>query len=156
MRADNTRHVVDAARRRAERTRRQALEALQRMTAAGMPITFEALAREAHISRSWLYTQSDLRTEIDRLRRRHSHGSTVVPPERQRASDASLLRRLEAATARIRHLEQVNRELRAALELALGAVRTDQIAGCPTRGDTPGRPDTPQERQSPNADHRRS
>lgn len=146
MRADNTRHVVDAARRRAEQTRRRALEALQQMTATGMPITFEAVARQAHVSRSWLYSQGDLRTEIDRLRQRHPHGSSIAPPDRQHASDASLLRRLEAATARIRHLEQANQELRRALEHALGAVRTDRIAGHPTRADTPSRPDTPEER----------
>ena len=64
MPADNTRHLLAASRRRAEDTRRRALAALRRMDTAGDPITFEALAREAGISRSWLYAQNDLRGEI--------------------------------------------------------------------------------------------
>jgi hypothetical protein len=151
MRADNTQHVVDAARQRAEQTRRRALAALQRMTSTGLPITFEAVASEARVSRSWLYSQDDLRAEIDRLRRRHPHGSRVVPPDRQHASDASLLHRLEAATARIRHLEATNQELRQALELALGSARTERIAGSPPPATRPpdgthrddGRPESP-------------
>ncbi len=39
---------------------------------AGLPITFDALAREARVSRSWLYNQPDLRAEVERLRARRS------------------------------------------------------------------------------------
>jgi hypothetical protein len=56
-------------------------------------------------------------------------------PDRQRASDASLLRRLEAATARNQQLEAEDRELREALALALRERRT---ADLPDRSsDTP-------------------
>jgi len=48
-------------------------------------------------------------------------------PDRQRATLASLLRRLEAATARIRDLESENRQLRDALEHALGEQRAAAI-----------------------------
>ena len=68
MRADNSHHIVAAARRRATATRRRAIAALRRMDNAGQPISFDALAREAKVSRSWLYAQPDLRAEIDRLR----------------------------------------------------------------------------------------
>lgn len=34
----------------------------------GTPITFESVARTAAVSSSWLYTQPDLRTELERLR----------------------------------------------------------------------------------------
>ena len=71
MRADNSRHVIAAARRRAEQTRQRAVAALRRMDDAGQPITFDAVAREAGVSRSWLYAQDDLRAEIERLRQRH-------------------------------------------------------------------------------------
>ncbi len=47
MRADNSQHVVTAARRRAEHTRRPALAALRRMDTTGMPATFDAVARES-------------------------------------------------------------------------------------------------------------
>ena len=116
MRTDNSRHVIAAARRRAEQTRQRAVTTLRRMDATGQPITFDAVSRAAGVSRSWLYAQDDLRTEIQQLRQRHP--ATLppqAPPQRQRASDTSLLRRLEAATARIRRLETDNQQLRDAL-----------------------------------------
>ena len=139
MRADNSRHLVAAARQRAERTRQQAIAALRRMDATGSPITFDTLAREAGVSRSWLYAQQDLRGEVERLRARHQpRTSTAVPPQRQRASDTSLLRRLEASTERIRRLEHDNHELRDALAQALGEHRMANILGKSGGGrDTP-------------------
>lgn len=142
MRADNSQHVVAAARHRAERTRQQAVAALRRMDATGSPITFDTVAREAGVSRSWLYAQQDLRAEIERLRGRHQpQPSAAAPPQRQRASDTSLLRRLEAATDRIRRLERDNAQLRDALAHALGEHRAATIVG-----KIPGRRDTPEKR----------
>ena len=140
MRADNTHHVIAAARRRAEQTRERALAALQRMDATGQRITFDSVAREAGISRSWLYAQDDLRTKIGQLRQRHSAApSAPVPPLRQRASDPSLLRRLEAATSRIRRLEADNQQLRDALARALGDRRAAEVPGKTDNRDTPKR-----------------
>ena len=60
----------------------------------------------------------------------------------EKAGIASLLRRLEAATERIKRLEQHNHELRDALAQALGEQRTSHILGRTSNRDTPGR--TPQ------------
>jgi len=138
MRADNSHHIIAAARRRAAATRKRAVSALRRMDKAGLPITFDVLAREARVSRSWLYNQPDLRTEVERLRaREHPVASNRRVPDGQRASDASLLRRLEAATARVRHLEDESQQLRKALALALGDRRTADVRG--NGRDTPNR-----------------
>jgi hypothetical protein len=134
MPADNTHHLLAASRRRSEQTRRRAAAALRHLDATGAPITFPNVARHAGVSRSWLYTQDDLRAEIQRLRR---PTTPTAVPDRQRATDTSLLRRLDAATARLRHLETENRQLRDALAHALGDRRTADILG------TTGRPDTP-------------
>ena len=135
MPADNSQLIVAAARRRAAATRKRAVSALRRMDSSGVGITFETVAREAGVSRSWLYNQPDLRAEIERLRARHRIPATRPVPDRQRASDTSLLRRLEAANVRIRQLEADNRELREALAIALGEQRS---ADLPNRtGDTP-------------------
>jgi len=134
MRADNSRHVIAAARRRAEQTRQRAVTA----DATGQPITFDAVSRAAGVSRSWLYAQPDLRAEIQRLRQRHpATPPWQAPPQRQRASDTSLLRRLEAATARIRHLETDNQQLRDALARALGERRAIEVLGPVNGRDTP-------------------
>ncbi|WP_137875578.1 DUF6262 family protein [Rhodococcus sp. Q] len=129
MRADNSHHITAAARRRSAATRKRAIIALRRMDNAGRPVTFDALAREAKVSRSWLYNQPDLRAEIERLRARRNGTAPGPPPvpDRQRASDASLLRRLESATERVRYLEAENRQLRDALAVTLGERRAAAI-----------------------------
>ena len=135
MRADNSQHLVDAARRRAQATRRRALTALRRMDNSGTPITFDALAREARVSRSWLYSQPDLRAEVERRRDRTRPAPRPTVPDRQRASEPSLLRRLEVATQRIRELEADNKRLRHALAETLGEHRATNARD--PRRDTP-------------------
>ena len=142
MRADNSHHIVAAARRRATTTRRRAIATLRRMDNAGQEISFDAVAREGQVSRSWLYNQPDLRAEIERLRaRRQPAPAGQRLPDRQRASDASLRRRLEVMTDRNRQLEAQNRQLREALAVALGEQRAASIVGRP--GDTPKKKSQP-------------
>jgi hypothetical protein len=125
MRADNSAYLTAAARRRSAATRRRAAAALRRLDDAGRPISFDALAREAHVSRSWLYGQQDLRAEIERLRDQRQPPAQQPIPARQRATEASLRSRLELATQRARQLEADNRQLRDALAEALGQRRRD-------------------------------
>jgi hypothetical protein len=107
---------------------------------AGAPITFDTLAREADVSRSWLYTQPDLRVHIERLRERHRPArSATVVPDRQRASDASLRRRLEAVHAEIRRLREENQRLREQLAWAHGELRAARFRGPPGHEGMPMR-----------------
>lgn len=138
MRSDNSAHLLTAARKRSSQTRRRAEAAITRIADTAAPVTFDSFAREVGVSRSWLYAQPDLRAEIDRLRQRTpARTAPAAPPVNQHASDASLLRRLEAATDRIRRLEQDNRDLKDALERALGQNRATDITGHTGRRDTP-------------------
>ncbi len=141
MRADNSRHLTAAARHRAQQTRAKALRTLRDLEDAGHPVTFEAVALTAGVSRSWLYSQPDIRAKVDELRARDRQAPTsTVTPQRQRATDGSLLRRLEAATERMRQLEHDNRDLRQALAEALGATRQRRVTGDASRRNTPGKP----------------
>ncbi len=135
MRADNSHHLLAAAQRRSQDAHRRATTALRRMDNAGAAITFDAVAREAGVSRSWLYSQPDLRGVIERLRDRQRPASGRGLPDRQRGTDASLLRRLELAAQRVRELEQDNKRLRRALAEALGERRADTPSG--SGHDTP-------------------
>jgi Family of unknown function (DUF6262) len=140
MRADNTPHLRAAARARSARTRDHALAALRRLDTNGAPITLQGLAREAGVSRSWIYNQPDLRAEIQRLRHRDQPSfPALATPARQRASADSLLRRLQAATERIQRLERENQDLHDSLARTLGASRTARILGTAPPRDTPGR-----------------
>lgn len=122
MRADNSRHIIAAAHRRREYTRAKAIQAIRHLDGQGQPVTFHSVAQHAKVSRSWLYAQPDLRAEIDRLRAAHRRAPTSPVPAQQRASDASLLRRLETAQHRTRLAEE-NRQLRQQLAQALGERR---------------------------------
>jgi hypothetical protein len=123
MRADNSHHLKAAARRRALATRERAVRALRRFDAAGEPVTIDTVARTAQVSRSWLYSQPDLRAEIQRRATVSNRAGSVSVPARQRASDASLRQRLQTATERIRQLTAENRQLRQQLAVALGERR---------------------------------
>jgi hypothetical protein len=131
MRADNTHHLAAAARRRALETRERAVRTLRRLDGAGRPVSFDIVAREAGVSRSWLYGQADLRAEIIRLRG-HTLAASTPLPTRQRASDASLRQRLEAANQRLGRLRAENQRLREQLAMALGEVRAAKHPRPPT------------------------
>jgi hypothetical protein len=120
MRPDNSAPIIAAARRRHELTRAKAIRALRELGHAGTPVTFEAVARQAGVSRSWLYAQPDIRAEIQQLRVTSARTPARAVPARQRASEASLLARLETALARNRELASENQRLRRQLAYALG------------------------------------
>jgi hypothetical protein len=129
MQADNSTHLTLAARRRHELTRAKAIRALRELDTTGGPVTFESVARAAQVSRSWLYTQHDIRTEIERLRDLDHRALPSPAPASQRGSDASVSRRLEIALSRNRELTAENQRLRRQLAHALGQLRA---AGLPT------------------------
>jgi len=123
MRPDNTAPIIAAAKHRRELTRAKAIQALRELDRSGTPITFLAVAHAAGVSRSWLYAQPDIRAQIERLRHTRTDPSPPVPA-RQRATDASLLARLEATLERNRTLTEENQRLRRQLEHALGEGRS--------------------------------
>lgn len=128
-----------AASRRHELARSKALKAVAEHERDRVTVTVASLAREAGVSRAWLYTQPDLATRITALR----HLASPHPPDSTgpatdgHASRASLRARLEAATRNNRDLRDDNQRLRRELAAALDRERRHT---CPTR--TPGRAHT--------------
>ena len=123
MRADNSIHLTAAARQRHEYTRAKALAAMQELHRAGAVLTFESVARHGGVSRSWIYTQTDIKDEIRRLRDLSRHQPTAPIPAQQRASDDSRRQRLELANRRNHELADENQRLRRQLAHALGQLR---------------------------------
>jgi hypothetical protein len=123
MTAGNNTALVTAAQQRARDTRRRAVEALRRLDAAGHTVTFTSVTRAAGVSRSWLYRQPDLCTEIHRLRT--SGTVTTAVPSAQRASTESLRRRLEATLDEIQRLKAENHQLREEVARRFGQQRVD-------------------------------
>ncbi len=127
MRPDNTAPLIDAARRRHELTRAKAIRALRELDHAGTPVTFAAIADAAGVSRSWLYAQADIRDQIQRLRDTTQRAPAPAIPASQRATEASLLRRLAETSERNRKLAEENNRLRRQLAHALGELRATPI-----------------------------
>jgi hypothetical protein len=116
--------LSEAAARRHELTRSRAVQALRELDRAGTPVTFAGVARAAGISRSWLYTQPDISSQIRRLRREtEAAGSADGIPAAQRTTHASLRARLATALDRNRQLADENARLRRQLARALGDQR---------------------------------
>lgn len=120
MRADNSHHLLAAAKERAEHARERAERALEESHRNGWPESVAGLARTAGVSRSWIYTQPDL---LQQLQRHNQTARSSRPGPAQRASDSSLRRRLELAHQRIQQLVDDNQRLRDQLARAHGALR---------------------------------
>ena len=129
MPADNSDLLRAAAQRRREQTLQRARDTLRQLEAAGEPITFDLVARTAKVSRAWLYNEPDIRQTIEQLRAQHRAATTspAAVPASQRASDPSLLVRLEAAHARNRELAAEVRQLREQLARAHGQLRAARL-----------------------------
>jgi hypothetical protein len=111
-----------AASARHERTVTRAEQALRELDAAGTPVSFQAVAQRAGVSRQWLYTQPELRARIEARRDRAPAAPDWVPA-RQRASEASLRQRLASVRAENQRLRAENAALKAELAIAYGQQR---------------------------------
>lgn len=120
MKADNSHHLIVAARQRQEQTLARAEQALAEAEVSERGVTVTDLARSARVSRAWLYTQPALRDRIQQLSVATACRPAAVT---QRASDASLKSRLELAHARVRQLTEENARLREQISRALGEQR---------------------------------
>jgi hypothetical protein len=117
--------LSEAAARRHELTRSRTVQALRELDRSGTPVTFAGVAKAAGVSRSWLYTQPDISSQIRRLRQSTSSADCAgAIPAGQRTTDASLRARLTTALDRNKQLADENARLRRQLARALGDQRS--------------------------------
>jgi Family of unknown function (DUF6262) len=107
--------------------------AIERLCREGKAINFGSVSRAAGVSRTWLYSQAELRDSIGRLR--SSAFSTSPPEAAYRASVSSLRQRLEAARREISRLRAENSALRGQLARQLGAHRAQQTGSSAPSGE---------------------
>jgi hypothetical protein len=127
--ADNSHHLAAAAARRSAEARRRAESALLALRNSGQSVSVVKLAKDAGVSRSWLYTQPDLIAGVRQL------AGQAPTPRSAPASERSLHVRLAAAQARNDRLQQrvsalteQNNNQRQQLELAYAELRRLQAA----------------------------
>ena len=125
--------LAAAAARRHQLTRARAIQALRELDRAGSLVTLASVAGAAGISRSWLYTQPDIRDQILQLRGSRNPGPASAIPASQRATDTSLRARLATSLQRNQQLAEENPRLRRQLARALGDHRSTR----PRSGNNP-------------------
>lgn len=118
--ADNTAALAEATRRRSAQARDRAEKAIAAAHRDNAPVSVSGIAKTAAVSRSWLYTQTDLIAALRQIQQRQPAPARTGP---QPASVASLQRRLDTALARIKQLRGENADLTRQLETAYGEIR---------------------------------
>jgi uncharacterized protein DUF6262 len=126
--ADNTRFLVQAAQRRHRQARERAEQAIHAAARSHDRPTIVGIAKAAGVSRSWLYTQTDLIDAVTRLQQR---APAPTRTGRQPATVESLQRRLDTALERNRQLRSDVAELTRRLEAAHGEIRRLRALGPP-------------------------
>ena len=112
----------------------RARTAIGAMHDTGEPISFQGVAQQAGVSRQWLYKNTSLRAEIEKLCGRQMGARRV--PAAQRASDASLRERNRSLADENKRLRAQNTELKDELAALLGQRRA---SGAPTARRPPTR-----------------
>ncbi|WP_331767877.1 DUF6262 family protein [Embleya sp. NBC_00896] len=126
MPVDRGRHLAEQAQRRHQQTLDRTHQTLTEMADTGEPVTMARVARRAGVSRSWLYSQPEIRDRIQQLRGGRASADAVRDTV-TRASDDSLRQRLTLAHERISRLREENRQLRDALAHAHGQLRAARL-----------------------------
>jgi hypothetical protein len=116
-----------AAARSADATER-ARRALVDLHTRGQTITFAGVATRASVSREFLYSHSELRPEIERLRGEPRPPVPARLPSGEHASEESIRTRLRAALDENKRLRAELAELRDELALTHGRVRELELA----------------------------
>ena len=123
-RADALRGAAGARSLAAEERARGALADLDRR---GSPISFQAVATQAGVSRAFLYAHPQLRAAIEQLRGQDQHAPSRLPAH-QRATEQSSRARLRGTLEENKRLRAENEQLRDELALAHGHIRELKLA----------------------------
>lgn len=122
MRADNTAHLQRATQNRAQRSRQRVHEILRVLDRTGAPVSVSSVANAAGVSRTYLYSHPDLLDAITTLRAARGDRPDPVP-RRQRATETSLLQRIDALMAKNKQLRDETALLRRQLSVAHADLR---------------------------------
>ncbi len=119
--SDNSAALRAASQRRSQLARQRTLEAITALVAENQVVTPTLVARRAGVSRQWLYTFDE---GLEGIRHAATTHRAAAVPRDQRASVASLHRRLEVLTEDNRRLRHQVGELEERLARTYGALRS--------------------------------
>jgi hypothetical protein len=131
--ADNSHHLATASARRSAETRRRAENALLALRSSGQSVSVSKLAKDAGVSRSWLYTQPDLIAGLRRVARQApTPRSAPATHQSLQVRLAAVLARNERLQQRVNTLTEQSNQQRQQLERAYAEIRRLQVL--PTSG----------------------
>lgn len=118
----NIRGIQAHARRKAQAARQQVDYAIDHLIREAGLINFNTIAKQAGVTKSYLYAHRDIRERIEALRQQQTG---VLEQKRRREADVGRTEKtkdilLAAKDRRIRELEEQNRQLREELKVVYG------------------------------------
>lgn len=115
----NTEKIVCLAKLKATQTRESVDKAISKLSLEGRIINFNTVAKEANVSKSWLYKETDIRKRIELLRKQqYNHLSTrPVTKKKSSRSEEVLIKTLKM---RIKEVEEENTKLKNQIQKLYG------------------------------------
>ncbi len=123
MRADNTAHLRDAARRKHEECLSRVTAAIREADRLHHTLTVQGVAKAAGVSPSWIYSQPDV---VEAVRTRRDAVDRRSPERRASTKDsghASQQKRIDLLSTRVRELSGENQNLRRELSVIHAELR---------------------------------
>lgn len=118
-------HLRESAHRRHQQATERATTALARLSAAGAPINFASVAREADVSTDFLYRQPQLRHRIQQMRTPNArHANTTADDSTPAVTSAPV----RALSAQLKDLRRRHRDEITALQQALAVAQGENLA----------------------------
>ena len=119
--------------RRAEATTRVE-EAIKTLLKDGKDITFNAVIQVAGVSKSWLYSQPELRARIDVLRRQTARSQKL--PQKNAATDNSKDTMISALRSQIKELKSEIETLEKQVQVAYGLINNQDFSALQKQVET--------------------
>ena len=114
----NTEEIVRLAKLKTNRTREGVEKAISKLSLEGKVINFNSVAKEANVSKSWLYKEQDIRKRIESLRKQQqNHSSTRSMVKKSSRSEEVLIKTLKMRT---KELEVENTKLKNQIQKLYG------------------------------------
>ena len=113
----NATEIVRLAKQKSHKTREKVDKAISKFSIEGKAINFNSIAKEANVSKSWLYKEHDIRQRIESLRERQITSNVVSKSKKSSRSEEILIKTLKR---RVMELEKENKKLQNQIQKLYG------------------------------------
>jgi hypothetical protein len=118
----NTEAIIKIAKKKSDEVRNKVEKTIQRLILEGTVINFNVVKTEAGVSKSWLYSNLDIRKRIEEIRDKQKMSPKRVKSGSKDRSEASKDNIITALKERIKELDGDNKKLRKEFEILYGRV----------------------------------